>query len=139
MELARKLTDFGFKMSTHDHCLYVKGSMGKDFLAIVMYVSDLLITGMNKDDIIQLKKFLNDAFTIKDMWQARYFLRIELARTKKGMILTQSIYILDLLSYAKLNDSNTVPTPLSSEFKASHPSPLMQNPDQYMRLIGRFL
>lgn len=113
--------------------------MDKDFLALVMYVDDLLITGTDEAKIIEFKRFLNDTFTIKDMGTAKYFLGIEMARGEKGMMLTQSKYILDLLKDVMIEEEKPITTCLPSGFQPCQPSLLLQNPDQYRRLIGRFL
>lgn len=77
IEFCNKIISFGFKQSTHDHCLFVKGE-GADFLALVVYVDDVLITGPNEKLINEVKDQLHKAFTIKDLGQASYFLGVEL-------------------------------------------------------------
>lgn len=52
---------------------------------LLVYVDDLLISGQSEACINTVKCFLHDAFTIKDMGQARYFLGVELARSAKGL------------------------------------------------------
>lgn len=103
--------------------------MDGDFTAIVMYVDDLLITGTSESKIIQLKQFLHESFTIKDIGPAKYFLGIEMARSTEGILLTQTKYITDLLKDTRLEDSSPVNTPLPPGFQPTQESPLLQNPD----------
>lgn len=42
-------------------------SYNDDFLVLVVYVDDVLITGLNKIKIESVKKFLQNEFTIKDL------------------------------------------------------------------------
>ena len=46
-KLCFKLTSYGFTQSSHDHCLFVQQSSSA-FLALVVYVEDLLITGTDE-------------------------------------------------------------------------------------------
>lgn len=95
------MLSFGFKQSSHDHCLFTKRG-GIDFLALVVYVDDALITGPSENIIKEVKDQLHEAFTIKDLGQASYFLGVELLKTKKGLYVNQRKYILDILDDAGL-------------------------------------
>lgn len=91
------MLNFGFLQSSHDHCLFTKGE-GENFVALVVYVDDVLITGPNEDCIKEVKQMLHEAFTIKDLGQASYFLGIELLKTEEGLYVNQRKYVLDILS-----------------------------------------
>lgn len=125
--MASQLTHFGFQKSAHDHCMYTQGSITDEFLAIVLYVDDLLITGTSEKKILQLKEFLHNAFIIKDMGAAKYFLGIEMARSEKGMLLSQTKYISDLIKEVRFEDANTVKTPLPPGFQPTLASPYCKN------------
>ena len=49
-------------------------------------------------EIKKLKRRLGRAFEVKDLGPLRYFLGIEIARSSKGIILSQRNYVLDLLA-----------------------------------------
>lgn len=42
LEFCTKVQQFGFKQSTHDHCLFVKSTKAS-FIALIVYVDDVLI------------------------------------------------------------------------------------------------
>ena len=86
LEFCSKLTQFGFAQSAHDHCLFIKRS-STSFLALLVYVDDVLITGTNENDILQVKRFFHSVFSIKDLGYAKYFLGLVIARSPKGMFL----------------------------------------------------
>lgn len=62
-----------------------------------MYVDGIILTGDNLEAMETVKKVLARDFEIKDLGQLRYFLGIEIARSKRGIVVSQRKYILDLL------------------------------------------
>lgn len=55
----------------------------------MVYVDDILVTGNNSAEILDLKAFLHSTFQIKDLGLINYFLGIEVLHTSDGLILTQ--------------------------------------------------
>ncbi|GKC16784.1 ribonuclease H-like domain-containing protein [Tanacetum coccineum] len=68
------------------------------FLALLVYVDDIIITGNSVSKIEKFKVFLKSKFMIKDLGKLKYFLGIEVVDTEKGICLNQRKYGLDLLS-----------------------------------------
>ncbi|XP_021639034.2 uncharacterized mitochondrial protein AtMg00810-like [Hevea brasiliensis] len=138
-ELTSKLHQYGFTQSAHDNCLFVKGS-NVNFLALLVHVDDILITGANEAEILRVKQFLHQTFTIKDMGYARYFLGVELARSSSGLFLNQRKYTLDILKDAGILDAKTTDYPMSKGLKLdTETGTLLSNPERYRRVIGRLL
>jgi hypothetical protein len=65
---------------------------------LVVYVNDIVITGDDVKEFKSLKGRLGRAFEIKNLGLLRYFLGIEIARSSKGIVLSQRKYVLDLLA-----------------------------------------
>ena len=63
-----------------------------------MYVEDIVITGSDSKGISSLKSFLQSQFHTKDLGMLRYFLGIEVMRSKHGIFSSQRKYVFDLLS-----------------------------------------
>ena len=55
---------------------------------LAVYVDDIVITGDDVEEIKCLKERLGEAFEVKDLGPRRYFLRIEIVRSKKGVTLS---------------------------------------------------
>lgn len=138
IEFTKQLQIFGFQQSSADHCLFVKSS-STSFLALLVYVDDVLITGTNAADIEAVKKFLHAKFTIKDLGAAKFFLGIEVARSPSGIFLNQWKYVLDILEDTGLLGSKPVSTPLLRNFKFIATSTPHYDPERYRRLVGRLL
>ena len=139
IEFRNKLMSFGFNQSCHDHCLFTKGE-GDDFLALVVYVDDVLITGPNENKIKEVKEQLHQAFTIKDLGQASYFLGVELLKTEKGLFVNQRKYIMDILDDAGLTGVKPTTTPVMKNVQlCSDQGRPLEDPEKYRRLVGRLL
>ncbi|KAL2232264.1 UNVERIFIED_CONTAM: Retrovirus-related Pol polyprotein from transposon RE1 [Sesamum indicum] len=138
-ELTAKLVHFGFIQSLNDYCLFVKGS-NSSLVIVLVYVDDLLITGPSESLIAEVKKFLDDAFSIKDLGYAKYFLGLEIARSPAGTWITQHKYVRDLLADTGLDQCKPAPTPLPLGLKlCSQSSPKLEDPAPYRKLVGRLL
>lgn len=138
-ELTRKLQLAGFHQSSHDHCLFTKGA-GVTFIALLVYVDDLLVAGPSISEVNKVKQCLHDAFSIKDLGEARFFLGLEIARSSKGMYINQRKYTLDLLSDTGLLGAKPTNTPMVKNQKfIINATTKLQDPERYRRLIGRLL
>ncbi|GJZ72885.1 cytokinin dehydrogenase 3-like protein [Tanacetum coccineum] len=73
---------------------------------------DLVITRNSETEIENFKSFLNKKFKIKDLGELKYFLGIEVLKTKNGLCLNQRKYCLELLHEFGLLACRPVVTPL---------------------------
>jgi hypothetical protein len=77
-----------------DHSVfYSKSNYG--IILLVVYVDDIVIIGGDTMCILALKSFLPTQFHTKDLRALKYFLRVEVMRSKKGIFLSQRKYVLD--------------------------------------------
>lgn len=79
------LIALGFTQSINDYLLFVRHT-DSHFIALLVYVDDILVIG---DDIVaieQVKSTLHGKFTIKDLGRARYFLGMKILELMKGFI-----------------------------------------------------
>ena len=65
----------------NDHSLFSNSSEGS-FRTLLVYVDDIILTGSDKEEIARIKQALNKTFKIKDIGNLRYFLGLEVARSK---------------------------------------------------------
>lgn len=130
----------GFTQSKQDYSLFTKGILGSgSFLAVLVYVDDVLITKEAEQSILDLKRKLHYTFTIKDLGHVRYFLGIEVYRNADGVTLHQR-NILDILHNLGLSACKAAPFPLPTNLKLSIDAGTpLPHPEQYRRLIGRLL
>lgn len=138
-KLSAALRQFGFKQSKEDYSLFSYTKNGK-ILHILVYVDDFLIAGNDLGIIDCFKAHLNDCFHMKDLGKLKYFLDIEVCRGPDGFCLSQRKYALDIISEAGLLGCKPSAVPIELNHKlASVKSPMFDNPEQYRRLVGRFI
>ena len=77
-----------------------------------MYVDDIILTGDHVDEISRIKVALGKEFEVKDLGDLKYFLGMEVARSKRGVYVSQRKYILDLLEETSMLGCNPEPTPI---------------------------
>ncbi|CAM8877588.1 unnamed protein product [Rhodiola kirilowii] len=65
-KLAKCLFAFGFIQSPNDHSLFTL-SKGHDFIILLVYVDDIVMTGTSPSLISDIKKVIHSEFRIKDL------------------------------------------------------------------------
>jgi hypothetical protein len=106
---------------------------------LAVYVDDIIITGDDVVEIRCLKDNLSKQFEVKDLGQLKYFLGLEIARSKKGILLSQRKYVLDLLTETGMLECRPTSTPIdpNHELHAKCGDPV--NKERYQRLVGRLI
>jgi hypothetical protein len=73
------------------------------YILLVVYVNDTVITGDDLGGIVRLKQFLQEQFHTTDLGKLRYFLAIDVARSRTGINLIYQkrcvFWALDLLMF----------------------------------------
>ncbi|GJS32433.1 ribonuclease H-like domain-containing protein [Tanacetum coccineum] len=117
-KLTSTLIENGFIQSKSDYSLYTKSDKGV-FLALLVYVDDIIITGIN---VSKIEKFKN---------------------TDKGIYLNQRKYVLDLLSEYGMLTCKPVNTLLISKLvisnKATKKDHVLDNITDYQKLMGKLI
>lgn len=135
-ELHNFLLATGFRNSLSDTSLFIY-KQGKDFVYLLVYVDDILVTGTSASLIQKIIAALAARFSIKDMGNLSYFLGIEAIRTKDGMHLMQRKYVTDLLTKHNMLHCKPVSTPMASSPKLTlNSGSLLTDPHEYRCVVG---
>jgi len=131
---------FGFLQEKSNSSLSIRKTT-TNFIAVLIYVDDVIITSDTLTAINQVKQFLRTTFPIKDLGKLKYFLSIEVARSKTDIVLCQRKYALDILTDSGFSGAKPVSFLMESTLKLSayDISPTMSDPTSYCHLIGRLL
>lgn len=87
-KLTKALIHADFYQSYSDYCLFVY-SLGNVEIRVLIYVDDLIICENDGEAIQKFKKYLGECFHMKDLGKLKYFLGLEIARSKEGFVLSQ--------------------------------------------------
>lgn len=138
-KLSSALSSMGFRQSKADPSLFIKGR-DNSFIAVLVYVDDILVTSPNLQMIDDLKVFLDNAFKIKDLGKLGYFLGIEAKMDDSGLNLCQRKYALDILAEAGFLECKPVNTPMVPGYQLHHnDGTALSDITGYRRLVGRLL
>ena len=123
--------------SEKDHSVFYKKSAA-GIILLVVYVDDIVITGNDHAGISDLKTFMHSKFHTKDLGELKYFLGIEVSRSKKGMFLSQRKYVLDLLKETGKIEAKPCTTPMvpNVQLMPDDGDPFY-NPERYRRVVGK--
>ena len=106
-------------------------------MLLAVYVDDVVITSNNSAEIIALKGFLDDKFTIKDLGELNYFLGMEVYRVPSGLILTQRKFAIDLLKEFQCDSLSATSCPLGPLSKTHSPDYSLADATTYRKLVGK--
>ena len=122
--------------SKSDNSVFYRNSSACIIL-LVVYVDDIVITESDSIGISSLKSFLHGQFYTKDLGMLRYFLGVEVMRSKHGIYLSQRKYVLDLLFEIGKLGAKPCSSPMASSVHLTREGELFEDPERYRRLVGK--
>jgi Reverse transcriptase (RNA-dependent DNA polymerase) len=135
----RAMKKYEYSQSESDHTLFYRKRCEK-ITILIIYVDDIIITGDDQDEIKRLQEQLYKEFEMKDLGRLKYFLGIEVARSKEDISLSQRKYVLDLLSETGMLDCRPVDTPVVQNLKLGElQDQVPANKERYQRLVGKLI
>ena len=117
--------------------MFFKQRNGKKTILIV-YVDDIILTGDDIEEMGRLKKVLATEFEVKDLGQMQYFLGMEVARSKRGISVSQRKYTLDLLTETGMLGCKPSDTPIEAGKRTENVGKPVDR-EKYQRLVGKLI
>ena len=104
---------------------------------MIVYVDDISDC---IEEIKYLKEVLGREFEIKDLGQLKYFLGMEVARSRKGISILQRKYTLDLLKETGMLGCKLATTPMDPVKKVQlEEMDQLADKNRYQRLVGKLI
>ena len=138
-KFSKSMKVFGYKQCNSDHTLFIKHQAGR-MTALIVYVDDMVVTGDDPEEMEALQQYLSKEFEMKDLGELRYFLGIEVARSRLGISLSQKKYVLDLLSETGMLACKPAETPIEMNHRlGEYLDQIPTDKGRYQRLVGRLI
>ena len=139
-DFTKTVKEHGYCQRQVDHTLFTKFSLNGKIAILIVYVDNIIVTEGYTKKMDYLNEVFVREFEIKDQGTLRYFLGIEVARSKKGIVVSQRKYILDSLKETEMLWCKPIDTLMESKYKMglkrdSHPIDI----EKYQWLIGKLI
>ena len=135
-KFSQAVEEFGMQKSKSDHSVFYRNS-SSCIILLVVYVDDIVITGNDSKGISSLKSFLQSQVHTKDLEMLRYFLGIEVMRSKHGIFLSQRKYVFDLLSETGKLGVKPYSSPMVPSIHLTREGETFEDPERYRRLVEK--
>ncbi|KAK8593972.1 hypothetical protein V6N12_046045 [Hibiscus sabdariffa] len=129
----------GFKQSLADPTFFLKETTTGKRVLLLVYVDDINLTGDDESEISYLKSLLNREFETKDLSKLRYFLGMEVARSKEGLVINQRKYVLDLLKETGFLGCKPVDTLMDINVTFNYAAPSFQNNERFQQIVDKLI
>ena len=129
------LQSWGFTRVVSNVSLFVKRTF-KFVLFLLVYIDDILITGLDNTALRACVHDLETQFALKTLGSISYFLGFEAYRDHSGIYLTQSKYNLDLLQKATMLDCKPCATPINTTELLTNEGDHFPNPSLFRIVVG---
>ena len=107
---------------------------------LIVYVDDIILIKSDLLEKNQLKQFLSSEFEIKCLGSLRYFLGMKVARSKKGIVVSQRKYVLDLLKKTGMSGCRPVDIPINPNQKlGDYEEGNLMDTSRYQGLVGKLI
>jgi Reverse transcriptase (RNA-dependent DNA polymerase)/GAG-pre-integrase domain len=119
-KLHAALASIGFQRLESDHSVFIYERDGVK-MVVPVHVDDLVLASSSKSAIAKVKDDLRARFKIHEQGPTSFLLGVKLERDRKNrmILLSQPAYIDSILQTYRMQDCNTVKTPMSEKARLS--------------------
>ncbi|CAI5479185.1 unnamed protein product [Closterium sp. Yama58-4] len=143
-KLAAVLEEMGFRTSSCDESLFLKGE-GEKLVLFLVYVDDILLFSSSMKEIQKVQQQLMKNFKCKNLGEVKYYLGMHVERDPdhRWLKLHQEKFIKELGEKYGIENERKVATPLPAEFKlvkaAEDEGVEAEEQQQFQSLVGSLL
>jgi hypothetical protein len=104
------LEEIGLKRCLNEPCLYIRNDE-KGYVIVGVYVDDIVIAYGKDEAYVEISKYLESKYKMKDLGDLKWCLGIEVSRHKDTIVMSQRLYIKRLLEKFRLENCKPIDTP----------------------------
>jgi hypothetical protein len=137
--LDKYLQQQGFKRGIVDNNLYIKME-NENQLIVVVYVDDIIFGGSINKMCQEFAKEMQKEFEMSMLGELSFFLGLQISQSDKGIFISQTKYIKEMLKKFRMEDCAPVNTPMVTccKLRKDDESP-EENQTLYRSMIGNLL
>ncbi|KAA0044927.1 putative mitochondrial protein [Cucumis melo var. makuwa] len=108
---------------------------------LIVYVDDIVLSGDDTNEILHLKKKMGDEFEIKDLGNLKYFLGMEIVKSREGVSVSQKRYTLDWLTETGMLGCRSANTPIefNAKLRDTGDKVSIDHIEKYQCLVGKLI
>lgn len=91
----KTMKKYGYFQYQAYRTLFVKYSAEWKLVILIVYVDDIILIGDYEDELIKIKTLLVKELETKDLGSLKCFLGMEVAWSRKGILVSRRKYVLD--------------------------------------------
>nr|GEU78109.1 retrovirus-related Pol polyprotein from transposon TNT 1-94 [Tanacetum cinerariifolium] len=115
-ELSKFLTSKGFTKGIIDPTLFTI-KYGDDILLVQIYVDDIIFRSTNPKYTKHFEKLMHSRFEMSLMEELKFFLRLQIHQSPRGIIINQAKYALEILHKHDMKKGQSIGTPMDTKPK----------------------
>ncbi|GKB56661.1 retrovirus-related pol polyprotein from transposon TNT 1-94 [Tanacetum coccineum] len=113
-KLSSFLIEHGFTKGIIDLTLFTRCHVG-DILLVQVYVDDIIFGSTNPDFSKCFANLMKNNFEMSMMGELKFFLGLQVHQSLRGIFITQSQYVIELLKKHGLDECVSMSTPMATE------------------------
>ncbi|GKC36887.1 retrovirus-related pol polyprotein from transposon TNT 1-94, partial [Tanacetum coccineum] len=134
-KLSSFLIEHGFTKGIVDPTLFTRRH-GEDILLVQVYVDDIIFRSTNLDFLKHFANLMKNNFEISMMGELKFFLRLQIHQSPRGIFISQSQYAIELLKKHGLDKCISMSTPMATERLNADLQGTPTDQMTYHRMIG---
>ena len=134
------LSKLGFKECFADQCLFIRRTQN-DFAILALYVDDIVIAATMENDLVAIKRFLNQEYIMKDMGLLTHALGVKVEQNLKNGTITLSLgaYIDTILVRFGMQNCKPATTPMITKDINKKAAPMTTGAFPYRECVGALM
>ncbi|GJU91851.1 retrovirus-related pol polyprotein from transposon TNT 1-94, partial [Tanacetum coccineum] len=134
-KLSSFLIQHGFTKGIIDPTLFTRRH-GEDILLVQVYVDDIIFGSTNPDFSKRFANLMKNNFEMSMMGELKFFLRLQVHQSPRGIFISQSQYAIELLKKHGLDECVSMSTPMATERLDADLQGTPTDQTTYRRMIG---
>ncbi|GJS59466.1 retrovirus-related pol polyprotein from transposon TNT 1-94 [Tanacetum coccineum] len=134
-KLSSFLIKHGFTKGIVDPTLFTRRH-GEDILLVQVYVDDIIFGSTNPDFSKRFANLMKNNFEMSMMGELKFFLGLQVHQSPRGIFISQSQYVIDLLKKHSLDECVSMSTLMATERLDADLQGTPTDQTTYRRMIG---